>query len=109
MGGRQIPARAERATSSLHPTAYEGPEGVERTGTSPAGSEDSPTPKVQVSLGRDVQEHMAAVCARKGISLAEFGRRAIGMLLFIEEEQAKGAQLYLGRDGEPQVRLVIYP
>jgi Ribbon-helix-helix protein, copG family len=55
--------------------------------------------RLSVNLGPEVADSLKDYAARKGISVTEAIRRAIGLLAFIDEAQARGAALNIEEKG----------
>lgn len=55
--------------------------------------------RLSVNLSPDVADELKGYASRKGVSITEAIRRAITVLAFVEDAQARGASLHLEEEG----------
>jgi hypothetical protein len=73
--------------------------GSTERGQSPNGVRTDQLVRLSVNLSPDVAEELKEYAGRKGISVTEAVRRAIAVLKFVDDAQARGASLNLEEGG----------
>lgn len=68
------------------------------TGSSTAGV-GGPQVRLSVNLNPEVADELKAYAKRKGVSITEAVRRAVTVLVFVDETQRRGAALNVEEDG----------
>jgi hypothetical protein len=68
-------------------------------GQSPSAVRTDQLVRLSVNLSPDVAEELKKYAGRKGISITEAVRRAIAVLNFVDDAQARGASLNLEEGG----------
>jgi hypothetical protein len=63
--------------------------------------------RLSVNLSPEVADDLKGYASRKGISVTEAVRRAITVLTFVEEAQARGASLHLEENGALKEVLIL--
>jgi hypothetical protein len=63
------------------------------------GAAPDPLVRLSVNLGPDVASELKQYASRKGVSVTEAVRRAITVLAFVENAQARGASLHIEEHG----------
>lgn len=62
-------------------------------------AQTDPLVRLSVNLSPDVADALKQYASRKGISITEAVRRAITVLMFVENAQSRGASLHLEEGG----------